>query len=211
MVVVVAGIYVLIDGWPEFTSWLSEYVVIAMLGFLLTYIGLTLAAFSFTPFDEVVAWAKKQKATFVGRYVVMNQPGGGVAMYFSAFALGLALLVLPRTDELANLLNPNALTGIVVLLVFLSWLVVAVTQSIDYLTSHYRLGRDVLVFPGTETPKYSDYLYFALGVSASFGPSDVSVRSAEIRRRMSLHTLVAFVFNTVILASVVAALSNTLS
>lgn len=183
---------------------------IAAAASVLVYVGVTIAAFSLTPFQQVAEWAQRQRATFVGRYLVMNQPGGGLALYFSVLALVLSLLILPRVDSIANVLSPPALTGVVVALVFLAWLAVAVTQSLDYLASHHRLGEDVLVFPGTEKPTYTDYLYLAVGVSASFAPPDVKVQSSTIRRRVTLHTLVAFVFNTVILASVVSALSNAL-
>lgn len=162
--VVVAIVYVLIVGLPEGRSWLSEYVVIAVVAFLAAYIGLILAAFTLMPFPQVAEWVKDQKATFPGRYVVMNQPGGGLALYFSVLALVMSLLVLPRTESLANLLSPNALTGLVAGLVLLSWLAVAVTQSLDYLASAAGRERQVVgdstsgndSYPGRVRVQYDD-------------------------------------------------------
>lgn len=65
------------------------------------------------------------------------------------------------------------------------------------------LSLSALVFPGTDDPPFSDYLYLAVGVTAAFAPPDVSVRSSVIRRRMTLQMLIGFIFATVTLAAVV--------
>lgn len=51
-----------------------------------------------------------------------------------------------------------------------------------------------------------DYLYFSLGVSTSFATSDVTVRTSSLRRTVAGHGVIAFVFNTVILAVAIGAL-----
>ncbi|WP_413451120.1 DUF1345 domain-containing protein [Georgenia phoenicis] len=58
--------------------------------------------------------------------------------------------------------------------------------------------------PAAEERHFSDYLYLSLGVQAAFGPADVQATTARMRRTLSGHVLVGWVFNTVVLAAVVS-------
>jgi hypothetical protein len=61
-----------------------------------------------------------------------------------------------------------------------------------------------LDFPGGETAARADYAYFALSVMTTFGMTDVTVLSREMRRAVAANATIAFVFNTVIVAGMVA-------
>ena len=61
-------------------------------------------------------------------------------------------------------------------------------------------ARGGLDFPGCKTPDYWDFLYFSTSIGATSQTSDVSIRSRALRRLVTLHAVVAFVFNTMILA-----------
>lgn len=64
-----------------------------------------------------------------------------------------------------------------------------------------------LRFPGdSHEPErhFSDYLYLSLGVQAALGPADVQATTTRMRRTLSGHMLVGWVFNTVVLAAVVS-------
>ncbi|MGX1507891.1 UNVERIFIED_CONTAM: hypothetical protein RKD43_006516 [Streptomyces graminofaciens] len=50
--------------------------------------------------------------------------------------------------------------------------------------------------------------YFALSVRTTFGTTDVTVMSRELRRTVAANATIAFVFNTVIVAGMVAALDG---
>lgn len=68
-----------------------------------------------------------------------------------------------------------------------------------------------LRFPeATTTPEadrtFSDYLYLAVGLQATFGPSDVQVTTHRMRRTLSGHMLVGWIFNTVVVAALVSIL-----
>ncbi len=69
---------------------------------------------------------------------------------------------------------------------------------------HRQSNQDALTFPGTPDPRFSDYLYLSVGMSTSYAPPDVSVRSTAIRRRMTIQMLISFAFATMILAAVVS-------
>lgn len=51
-------------------------------------------------------------------------------------------------------------------------------------------------------------MYFALSVMTTFGTTDVTVLSREMRRTVAANAVIAFVFNTITVASVVAALNG---
>lgn len=57
-----------------------------------------------------------------------------------------------------------------------------------------------LIFPGNEEPDYFDFLYAACIVGTSAQTADVSFASRRMRRVGLLHSVLAFVFNTTLLA-----------
>jgi uncharacterized membrane protein len=89
---------------------------------------------------------------------------------------------------------------------FLSWLVTHVTFAMRYAHEFYARdlgGPDVdggLSFPEEKEPDYLDFLYFSLVLGMTFQVSDVQITSRKLRRVATLHGLVSFLFNTVIVA-----------
>jgi uncharacterized membrane protein len=57
-----------------------------------------------------------------------------------------------------------------------------------------------LLFPGTHAPDYADFLYFAIVIGTSAQTADVSFSSRSMRRTGTLHCVLAFFFNTTLLA-----------
>lgn len=55
-------------------------------------------------------------------------------------------------------------------------------------------------FPGTTTPDYWDFTYFAFTLGMTFQTSDVNIRSRMLRRVVLLHCFAAFVFNIGVIA-----------
>jgi hypothetical protein len=68
-----------------------------------------------------------------------------------------------------------------------------------------------LDFPGEQEPRFADFLYLAVQVSTTFSSSDVTVQDTATRRVVSTHSLIAFVFNTVIVALLVSVLVSSAS
>jgi uncharacterized membrane protein len=88
---------------------------------------------------------------------------------------------------------------------FISWLVTQVVFTIHYAHEHYARNPDgtdtpSLVFPGDDKPDYWDFLYFATSIGATSQTSDVSIRTKAMRRLVTLHAVVSFFFNTMVLA-----------
>jgi uncharacterized membrane protein len=70
----------------------------------------------------------------------------------------------------------------------------------DYYLTAMRGQHGGLDFPGGQAPDYADFLYFALIIGTSAQTADVSFSSRKMRRTGTLHCVLAFFFNTTLLA-----------
>jgi uncharacterized membrane protein len=57
-----------------------------------------------------------------------------------------------------------------------------------------------LVFPGNETPDYYDFLYFSYVIGVASQTADVAISSPAMRRVALVHCVLAFFFNSAVLA-----------
>ncbi len=57
-----------------------------------------------------------------------------------------------------------------------------------------------LEFPEEREPDYLDFMYFSFVIGMTFQVSDVEISSRRIRRLALMHSMIAFAFNTVIVA-----------
>ena len=99
---------------------------------------------------------------------------------------------------------PHAL--IALLTVASSWLLLPTLFTLNYASLFYRAEKgEGLVFPGAGTgnnfkPDYMDFLYFSFTIAVALQTADVSITTAVMRRVVLLQSLLAFIFNTTILA-----------
>ena len=97
--------------------------------------------------------------------------------------------------------------GFAVLTLVGCWLLLPMLFAQTYASLYYRdatatheRGRG-LDFPGDEQhPDYMDFLYFAITVAATAQTSDVGITTREMRHWVTVQTLLAFAFNTALLA-----------
>jgi uncharacterized membrane protein len=94
-----------------------------------------------------------------------------------------------------------ALAGVTVLS---SWAFIQVMFALHYAHDYYAAachGRPAgLEFPKEESPEYGDFFYFAAVIGTSGQTADVSFVSTPMRRIGSLHCILAYIFNTTVLA-----------
>lgn len=77
----------------------------------------------------------------------------------------------------------------------------AVHYAHDYHLARVRgVGDGGLRFPGTEEPDYIDFLYFAFVIGTSGQTADIDFTTSAMRRTGLIHCVLAFVFNTTLLA-----------
>ena len=135
------------------------------------------------------------------------------------FILGLAIIAAAASigaiaAELSLAKNDHgAVKGLRVALAFAtvaaSWIFVQTVFALHYAHEYYLIVhsaegeediRGGLAFPGDELPDYWDFLHFAVIIGVASQTADVAFTSKTLRRLGTVHGVVAFTFNTVVLA-----------
>ncbi|MGZ3871890.1 MAG: DUF1345 domain-containing protein [Mucilaginibacter sp.] len=112
--------------------------------------------------------------------------------------------------------------GHIVLAIFaviVSWWLVHTIFTLLYAHLYYDTDTDDgkvksiggLEFPGKEEPDYLDFVYFSFVIGMTFQVSDVVITERKIRRFALIHALLAFAFNTAILALSINVISGMVS
>ncbi|GGR57489.1 hypothetical protein GCM10010282_58120 [Streptomyces roseolus] len=180
--------------------------VIVLFSYLATYLAVTLTVFSTAAPEAVRAWAGRheERGTVLQRYVLGSAPGPGVSLSIAAAALLVA--VVWRPGHLGTHLPVGVRVVMALVLVVTAWACVLTAFAVAFHADNLVEGERALDFPGDGPALWADYVYFALAVMTTFGTTDVDVTSREMRRTVSANAIVAFVFNTVTVASLVGAL-----
>ena len=96
--------------------------------------------------------------------------------------------------------------GLVAFTLFSSWLMTHIVFAMRYAHEYYQTspGRTEvdggLEFPGEVMPDYWDFAYFSLILGMTFQVSDVQITARKLRRLATVHSILGFLFNTVLLA-----------
>lgn|SRR5271157_4133765 len=135
------------------------------------------------------------------RLVILTLILIAIAASFASIAGLIVEAKLPTTEPPEKLV----LAGLAVLTLMISWTVTQVAFALHYAHDYYRPdpGSDAgygLIFPGCQEPDYWDFLYFSTSIGATSQTSDTSIKSRALRRLVTLHSAVAFFFNTAVLA-----------
>jgi len=93
--------------------------------------------------------------------------------------------------------------GLAGLTVLTTWLISQTMFALHYAHDFYR-GKGEhykgMEFPGTDAPDYFDFLYAACIIGTSGQTADVSFNTRTMRRVGLIHSVMAFFFNTILLA-----------
>ena len=92
------------------------------------------------------------------------------------------------------------LAGTVVTSWFFTQTLFALNYAHDFYTARVRKQPDPLAFPGTTEPNYLDFFYFSCVIGTSGQTADVPFNGAALRTVGTLHCILAFFFNTTVLA-----------
>ena len=83
----------------------------------------------------------------------------------------------------------------------LSWTFVHVIFALHYAHDYYSASAGpTLEFPGEKHPLYGDFLYFSFVIGVANATADVTILSPGVRRIALAHGILAFFFNTTIVA-----------
>lgn len=145
--------------------------------------------------------ARNAAAQQEGEWTVFVITLAGVLVSFAALTRVMSIAkAMPLGTERNVYITGVALT------LFLSWLVTHVVFALRYAHEFYTRTTGAaavdggLQFPGEAPPDYSDFLYFALVLGMTFQVSDVQITSRKLRRLATVHGLIGFLFNAVIVA-----------
>lgn len=95
-----------------------------------------------------------------------------------------------------------------------SWFTVQLIFALHYAHEYYAPDDDGpndaqgLLFPGGEPPDYWDFVHFSVVIGVASQTADIAFTSKPLRRIGTLHGLVAFIFNTVVLALTINLLAS---
>lgn len=91
--------------------------------------------------------------------------------------------------------------------VAVSWLMVQLVFALHYAHEYYDENPDCdghdmkgLVFPGEELPDYWDFVHFSVVIGVACATADIDITSKTLRHIATLHSLVSFAFNAMIVA-----------
>jgi uncharacterized membrane protein len=83
-----------------------------------------------------------------------------------------------------------------------SWVLVHTMFTLHYADIYYSVadgGQAPLSFPHTPKPLFWDFLYFSFTIGVACQTADVATTQTEIRRTVTVHSIIAFVFNLFVL------------
>ncbi|MCI0598865.1 MAG: DUF1345 domain-containing protein [Beijerinckiaceae bacterium] len=100
--------------------------------------------------------------------------------------------------------------GLAAMTIITAWLFIHLTFAFHYAHEYFdelpaepgksRTGRGGLIFPGTDEPDYYDFLYFSYVIGVACQTGDVAISSGPMRRAALVHGILAFFFNSAVLA-----------
>ena len=183
-----------------FTRWMIGWDCMGII-----YIIISVSTLFFTPRTRIRAIAQKQDKGHLFLFVFMV-----IASITSLISI--AVLIKANNtwildEELSTMIY---LTGVIV-----CWVMLHIIFTFRY--AHMYYGDDInnksthrggLNFPGSSEPDYIDFAYFSFVIGMTFQVSDIVIVNHIIRRTVLFHSLIAFVFNTVIIALSVNAFVN---
>ncbi|MDO5503574.1 MAG: DUF1345 domain-containing protein [Actinomycetia bacterium] len=131
---------------------------------------------------------------------ISDAPSYGRQVAFVALLGVGAILLIGELRELPLLRILSALV------VVASWINLLITYTVHYARLHAQDNAG-LAFPAGGGRTLPDYLYFSIAVQTTFGTTDVTVTTTKMRRTVTGHAALAFLFNTVILALTISILA----
>jgi len=140
------------------------------------------------------------------------------AIVLSAVCISLAGTVLLILSAEESVFEKDLRTVVTLAAVTASWILLHTIFTIRYAHLYHNYDNvkagiegGGIDFPNTEKPDYIDFAYFSFVIGMTFQVSDVTISSKTVRRFVLLHSLISFVFNTIIVAltvNVIAGLSK---
>lgn len=128
------------------------------------------------------------------------------ASIVSLIGVGFGLLKAAHSKGLAQ----AGITALTVLTVVLSWAVVQCVFTLRYAHLYYS-GDKGIDFNEDDPPDYRDFLYLTLTVGMTYQVSDTNLTRKAIRRAVTSHALLSYMFGVVVVAMTINAIAGLLN
>lgn len=200
--VAAVGLYLAVSGTglPAVAVFVGLYTFSATSS--LTYFLTTFAIFHNADTKSLARWVAATAPT--GRLSQVQAEAAGTGPTLSVQWSGIAIVSVVALAVSPELLKQPLLLALGVAVVITSWLTTMLSYAVHYARVTATVGG--LTFPGDDGLVFWDCVYLATQVQTTFSSSDVEVGTTVTRKIVTGHTLVAFGFNTVIIALLIAVL-----
>ncbi len=180
------------------SAWVEHPITRGLIGWnigAMMYLVMTLTLMSRATSNTIRSHAKLQEE---GKYTIL------FLVSVAAVAVLIAIAAQLAYAEDTHGAVKAAQIGLAVLTVLTAWLFTQTMFALHY-AHEYHVTRGAsaspaFVFPGTDEPDYFDFLYVACIIGTSGQTADVSFSSTRTRRVGLVHCVLAFFFNTTLLA-----------
>ena len=176
---------------------LLTHVMIGWDAFSLSMIVMSWITFSITTSKQIRMQAKIQDSSRVIIFIIVL-----ISTFASFLAVILLLLTKKEYKSSETLHLIVAITGML-----LSWVLVHTIFTLRYAHIFYdddevkpQTHAAGLEFPDDKEPDYLDFAYFSFVLGMTFQVSDVQVTSKRLGRLAMLHGILAFGYNTIMIA-----------
>ena len=95
----------------------------------------------------------------------------------------------------------DALVGVAAVAV--GWLCVHTVYLLRYARVYYASPRPPIDFNQDEDPTFSDFAYFSFNLGMAYQVSDTDLKTSAVRRVVLGHTLLAYLYGTIVIASTI--------
>jgi uncharacterized membrane protein len=180
---------------------LATRLLIAWNGGVLLYIVLT---FIMMLRDDLDRFHQRASVQDEGRFVILT-----LSIFAAVFSIAAIVMQLAATKDMAGSAKLMHI-GLAATTIVTGWTFIHLTFALHYAheyASEKRKRPDLpekirggLDFPDTLSPDYSDFLYFSFIIGVASQTADIAICSPTMRRITLVHGIVAFFYNTTILA-----------
>ena len=87
--------------------------------------------------------------------------------------------------------------------VAVGWLCVQAVYTVRYARIYYATDRPPIDFNDDEDPALSDFAYFSFNLGMTYQVSDTDVRTRSLRKVILVHTMLSYLYGTVVIATTV--------
>jgi uncharacterized membrane protein len=157
-------------------------------------------------------WASigRQDATQTAAHAIREEPNRATAdllvLGLSVASLFAVVVVLANAASVAGA-GKALLATLALVSVALSWILLHTLYTLRYARLYYTSGQGI-DFNQAEPPQYTDFAYLSFTLGMTYQVSDTNITTHAIRATALRHSLLSFVFGSVILASTINLVVN---